>query len=144
MVMAAGLGGEAGASAGFGCDAKDGKASFLFEAGVTRGMGFPVFNFKGKASVKTKIVAADLRTMTFDGAHLAQYWAEDGQLNLVIYREREGSGPHGYMQIIIRTRLNADDMLVGSYDLEAMDMTGVTSGEGKTFKAKGKVECMFG
>lgn len=133
---------EAHASGGFGCDADDGNVSFLFESGMTRGMGSPVFNFRGTAEVKAKEIAADLRKTAFDGAHLAQYWSEDGQLNLVIYREREGDKPHGYVQIVIRTQ-GDEEGLRGSYDLTVFDGVDDATPEGKTYSAKGKVECMM-
>lgn len=129
------------ASGGFGCDAKDKNVEFLFESGVTRGMGSPVFNFRGSVEITSKDVAADLRHMEFDGAHLAQYWSEDGQLNLVIYREREGDKPHGYVQIVIRTK-GDEEGLNGSYELTVFDGVDDATPEGKTYTAGGKVECM--
>jgi hypothetical protein len=136
------LAGNAHASGGFGCDADDKNVSFLFESGVTRGMGSPVFNFRGKVEIKAKEVAADLRTIEFDGAHLAQYWSEDGQLNLVIYREREGDKPHGYVQIVIRTK-GGEEGYSGGYDLTVFDGVNDATPEGKTYTANGKVECIL-
>jgi hypothetical protein len=130
------------ASGGFGCDAEDKNVSFLFESGVTRGMGSPVFNFRGKAEIKSKEVAADLRTTEFDGAHLAQYWSEDGQLNLVIYREREGDKPHGYVQFVIRTK-GDEEGHSGRYELTVFDGVDDATPEGKTYSASGKVECIL-
>jgi len=108
---------------------------------MTRGMGSPVFNFRGTVEIKSKDVAADLRTVEFDGAHLAQYWSEDDQLNLVIYREREGDKPHGYVQIVIRTK-GDEEGLNGRYDLTVFDGVDDATPEGKTYTASGKVECM--
>lgn len=136
------LAASAHASGGFGCDADDRHVSFLFESGITRGMGSPVFNFRGHVKIKAKDVAADLRTLEFDGAHLAQYWSEDGQLNLVIYREREGDKPHGYVQIVIRTK-GDEEGLKGRYELTAFDGVDDATPEGKSYAASGKVECMI-
>lgn len=130
------------ASGGFGCDADDANVAFLVESGVTRGMGSPVFNFRGEATIKSGEVAEDLRATTFDGAHLAQYWSEDGQLNLVIYREREGDKPHGYVQIVIRTK-GDEEGYSGSYDLTVFDGVSDATPEGKTYSASGKVECIL-
>ena len=130
------------ASGGFGCDADDANVAFLFESGVTRGMGSPVFNFRGEATVKSGEVAEDLRTTSFDGAHLAQYWSEDGQLNLVIYRERDGDKPHGYVQIVIRTK-GDEEGHSGSYELTVFDGVSDATPEGKTYSASGKVECIL-
>jgi hypothetical protein len=130
------------ASGGFGCDADDGNVSFLFESGVTRGMGSPVFNFRGSVDIKSQEVAEDLRKVEFDGAHLAQYWSEDGQLNLVIYREREGDKPHGYVQVVIRTK-GDEEGYAGSYDLTVFDGVDDATPEGKTYSATGKVECIL-
>jgi len=133
---------NAHASGGFGCDADDKNVSFLFESGVTRGMGSPVFNFRGAVEIKAKEVAADLRNVEFDGAHLAQYWSEDGQLNLVIYREREGDKPHGYVQVVIRTKGDEEGMK-GRYELTVFDGVDDETPEGRTFSATGKVECIM-
>ena len=130
------------ASGGFGCDAKDENVEFLFESGVTRGMGSPVFNFRGTVEIKAKEVADDLRNMEFDGAHLAQYWSEDGQLNLVIYREREGDKPHGYVQVVIRTK-GDEEGLNGGYELTVFDGVDDATPEGKSYTASGKVECIM-
>jgi hypothetical protein len=129
------------ASGGFGCDASDENVAFLFESGMTRGMGSPVFNFRGEVEITAKEVAADLRKISFDGAHLAQYWSEDGQLNLVIYREREGDKPHGYVQIVIRTS-GDEEGYSGSYDLTAFDGVDDATPEGRTYTASGTVECI--
>jgi hypothetical protein len=136
------LAGGAHASGGFGCDADDKNVSFLFESGVTRGMGSPVFNFRGSVEIKSTEVAEDLRKVEFDGAHLAQYWSEDGQLNLVIYREREGDKPHGYVQIVIRTK-GDEEGYAGGYDLTVFDGVNDATPEGKTYEADGKVECIL-
>ncbi|MBX3574647.1 MAG: hypothetical protein KF694_20045 [Mesorhizobium sp.] len=108
---------------------------------MTRGMGSPVFNFRGTVEIKSKDVAADLRKVEFDGAHLAQYWSEDDQLNLVIYREREGDKPHGYVQIIIRTK-GDEEGLNGGYELTVFDGVDNATPEGKTYTAGGEVECI--
>lgn len=129
------------ASGGFGCEAEDGQVEFLFESGMTRGMGSPVFNFRGTATIRSADVAADLRATEFDGAHLAQYWSLDDQLNLVVYREREGDGPHGYVQIVIRTE-GGEEGLTGRYELTAFDGVDEATPEGRTFTATGAVECI--
>jgi len=139
-VLASGVG--AHASGGFGCDAEDKNVSFLFESGMTRGMGSPVFNFRGTAEIKAEEVAGDLRKTGFDGAHLAQYWSEDGQLNLVIYREREGDKPHGYVQFVIRTK-GDEEGYKGRYELTVFDGVDDATPEGKTYSASGKVECIL-
>lgn len=136
------LAGSAHASGGFGCDADDKNVSFLFESGVTRGMGSPVFNFRGSVDIKSRDIAADLGKVEFDGAHLAQYWSEDGQLNLVIYREREGDKPHGYVQIVIRTK-GDEEGYSGRYELTVFDGVNDATPEGKTYTANGEVECIL-
>ena len=136
--------GPAFATGGFDCDADDAKASIWLNALTTRGMGFPVLRFDGTVELKDASVAADLRSVKFDGSHLPQYWAEDGELRLFVYRERTGDAPYGHIQLIVRAKFDENDDLAGRYDLEVVDMTGVTDGEAKTVRIEGDISCVLG
>jgi hypothetical protein len=129
------------ASGGISCEAEDGAAKIAVESGVTRGMGSPVFNFRGSAVISDKAIAEDLRTTAFTDDHLAQYWLDGEDLRLVLYREREGDKPHGYVEITVLTKADGDEGgYAGTYELTAYDGTG-DDPEGKTVKLEGKIGC---
>jgi hypothetical protein len=128
------------ASGGLQCTAEDDFAVVTIESGVTRGMGGPVFNFRATSVIRDDAVAGDLRNMAFDGEHLAQYWLDGEELRLLLYRER-AEGAHGYVQIEVRTTAGEEGLYAGSYDLAVFDMAGDTTGEGRTFRQSGPVEC---
>ena len=130
------------ASGGLSCAADDEKAKFMIESGVTRGLGSPVFNFRGEINILDKAVADDLRKTSFDGTHLAQYWLDGANLNLHLYRERQGDKPHGYVDLVITTQPGDDGgSFHGGYELSVFDMTGDTTGEGRTISASGTLSC---
>lgn len=131
---------EGRASGGLHCTVEDEVAVVTIESGVTRGMGGPVFNFRATSVIRDGTVAGDLRDMAYDGEHLAQYWLDGEELRLLLYRER-AEGAHGYVQIEIRTKAGEEGLYAGTYDLTAFDMTGDTTGEGRTVKGAGPVEC---
>ncbi|WP_442581484.1 hypothetical protein ACSBOB_05680 [Mesorhizobium sp. ASY16-5R] len=129
------------ASGGLSCEAEGGPARIAVESGVTRGMGSPVFNFRGSAVISDTAIAEDLRTTAFTGEYLAQYWFDGEDLRLVLYREREGDKPHGYVEITVLTRADGDEGgYVGTYKLTAYDGTG-DDPEGRTVKLDGKIGC---
>jgi len=103
----------AAASGGLSCNAEDQSVKIVIESGVTRGMGSPIFNFRGVLEVLEKGVADDLRRTEFTGEDLAQYWLDAKSLKLLIYRERTGDKPHGYVELTIETQPGDDE---GTYD----------------------------
>lgn len=132
----------AAASGGLSCNAEDKSAKFSIESGVTRGMGSPVFNFRGVVEILEKGVAEDLRKIEFTGEHLAQYWLDGQSLKLLLYRERTGDKPHGYVELTIETQAGDDEGTYnGPYRLVVFDMTGDTTGEGKTVNLDGQAYC---
>lgn len=131
---------EGRASGGLQCTVEDDVAVVTVESGVTRGMGGPVFNFRATSVIRDDTVAGDLRTMVYDGEHLAQYWLDGEELRLLLYAER-AEGAHGFVQVEIRTTAGEEGLYEGSYDLTVFDMTGDTTGEGRTLRKEGAVEC---
>lgn len=131
----------AAASGGFSCEATDAVVKLGIESGVTRGMGSPVFNFRGEIGISDKSVAEDLRQVSFEGLHLAQYWLDGEELRLVVYRERGEGAPHGYVEVTVRAKAGDDGEYSGQYAVTAFDMGGDTSGEGKTSNFSGTVAC---
>ncbi len=132
--------GPAAASGGFSCSAEDEAVSIEVNGGVTHGMGSPVFSLQGEIGIRDDAVAEDLRNTGFERAHLAQYWLDGSELRLVLYREREGDKPHGYAELTVKT-VSEGGAFAGDYTLEMFDMTGATSGEGRTKTFDGKISC---
>jgi len=66
------------ASGGLSCEAKGKQATLQVESGVTRGMGSPLFNFRGSAQIAARAVAPDLRKIAFSQENVAQYWLDEG------------------------------------------------------------------
>ncbi|MCO5080374.1 MAG: hypothetical protein M9955_01810 [Rhizobiaceae bacterium] len=131
----------AAASGGLGCTAKDKKVAFELNAGITRGMGSPIFSFDGKVEIRDKGVAADLRKTAFKMDHVAQYWLDGKELRLDLYREREGSKPHGYVELVLYTKAKGDENeYAGTYELIVYDTVG-DNVQAKQAKFKGKVGC---
>ncbi|MBX3570373.1 MAG: hypothetical protein KF914_20090 [Rhizobiaceae bacterium] len=134
--------GPAFASGGLSCEAKDEAARIEVESGVTRGMGGPVFNFRGSSEFVSEKVEADLGKQGYTDEHLAQYWLDGEELRLLLYRERDGDKPHGYVEITIRTKqIDDEGTYAGSYELSAFDTTGTDGGEARTFEVKGEISC---
>ncbi len=133
------------ASGGVNCAASADGVTLEVGGGVSRGMGAALFSFEGKLEVADKAVAADLARTTFARDHVAQYWLDGEDLRLLIYREREGDKPHGYVELTIETKARPGDdgegMYDGRYMLRVFDMTNENGGEGVTVSSEGVVEC---
>ena len=133
------------ASGGVHCSADGGGVSFDVGGGVTHGMGGPLFSFEGEVAVTADDIAADLGKTGFAREHVAQYWLDGEDLRLLLYREREGDKPHGYVELTIETKARAGDDGEGSYDgryeLTVFDMTNENGGEGVMVKREGDVVC---
>jgi hypothetical protein len=134
----------ASASGGVQCSADANGVTFEVGGGVSRGMGAALFSFEGRLEVADKAIAADLARTTFARDHVAQYWLDGEELRLLIYREREGDKPHGYVELTLETKARPGDdgegMYDGRYMLRIFDMTD-ENGEGITVSREGDVEC---
>ena len=133
------------ASGGVHCSADADGVTFEVGGGASRGMGAALFSFEGKLDVAGQDIAADLGRMSFAREHVAQYWLDDEDLRLLLYREREGDKPHGYVELTIVTKARPGDdgegMYDGRYTLAVFDMTEENGGEGVTVEREGDVEC---
>jgi hypothetical protein len=140
LVVAVCVSPSAWASGGLSCTIGDASVAAEVQAGVTRGMGSPIFSFAGTLSVKANGLGADLAKTTFEQDHVAQYWLDGEELRLLLYRERM-QGEHAYVQLDIRTTSDPDEESTysGAYSLSAYE--GAGGGEGRTFEFDGKVEC---
>ncbi|MGB3387439.1 MAG: hypothetical protein WBA88_05595 [Pseudaminobacter sp.] len=133
--------GPAAASGGFLCEAEDEKVSLGVNGGVTRGMGSAVFSLQGKLELHDDGLADDLRRTEFERAHLAQYWLDGSELRLLLYREREGAGPHGYAELTLKAVASEGGSYSGDYVVDLFDMTDAANSEGKTARFEGRVSC---
>ena len=133
------------ASGGIHCSAEAEGVSFDVGGGVTHGMGGPLFSFEGEIAVVADGVASDLGKTSFAREHVAQYWLDGEDLRLLLYREREGDKPHGYVELTIGTKARGGDdgegFYDGRYDLIVFDMTNENGGEGVMVKREGDVVC---
>jgi hypothetical protein len=133
------------ASGGVHCSADAGGVTIDVGGGVTHGMGGPLFSFEGEVEVIGDGIAADLATTAFAREHVAQYWLDGEDLRLLLYREREGDKPHGYVEVMIETTTRAGDDGEGFYDgrykITVFDATEENGGEGVTVEREGEVVC---
>lgn len=133
------------ASGGLNCSADADGVMFEVSGGVTRGMGSPLFSFDGRLEVADKAIAPDLARTEFARDHVAQYWLDGEDLRLLLYRERQGDKPHGYVELTITTKARGGDdgegMYDGRYVLSVFDVTDEDGGESVTFSREGDVEC---
>ena len=128
------------ASGGASCANDGGPAAIELSVGITHGMGSPVFSLTATVDVKESTAADDLRKSAFEKGHLAQYWLDDKEMKFLLYREREGAGEFGSVELLIVTKPVGDDVgYDGTYKLVLSDMTG--GGEGKTATLEGKISC---
>lgn len=134
--------GSAWASGGASCSNDGGDAAINLEAGITRGMGGPIFALTGSADVSAADVAEDLRKTAFEREHAAQYWLDGKELRLLLYRERPAEKEHGYVELEIRTQADPEDesTYAGTYALKFWDTAG--GGDPKDKVIEGKITCM--
>lgn len=130
------------ASGGISCAHAGGDHVIDIGAGVTHGMGGPVFQLAGHVEITDPAAPVDLTKTTFDREHLAQYWLDGTELRLLLYRERAGDAPHGYVELTIRTNAGDEETYEGTYTLTLFDTAGIDGAEGKTFTYEGAVTCL--
>ncbi len=133
------------ASGGVNCSADADGVTFEAGGGVSRGMGGALFSFQGMLEIGGKDIAADLGKTEFAREHVAQYWLDGEDLRLLLYREREGDKPHGYVELTIQAKARPGDDSEGMYDgryaVTVFDMTDENGGEGVAARREGAVTC---
>lgn len=138
--------GPAHATGDFKCEAED--ASVKFEAGssFSHGLGEVFTNFQGTLKILLKGAPKDLADLAFDKDHLAHHWFRGDSLKLHLYRERQGSSPHGYVELVVETTQSPDDETAfgGSYKLTIYHVRDEANSEGETLSAEGEVSCSVG
>ena len=133
------------ATGNFLCEIDDPSLKFTAESAFSHGLGEAFLGFKASLEVRLKDAPKDWARLEIDSGSLVHHWFAGGDLNLHIYREREGSGPHGYVELIVRTEQNARDddeaAFDGAYELTVYE---VAKPESRTWTANGKVSCSVG
>lgn len=133
--------GSALASGGIWCSAEDAGAIFQVEAGVTRGMGGPTFNFRGDLEILGRPADDSLRKTVFEDSNLTQYWLDGEELRLNIYREHEVAEHINSVELTILTKTSDEGVYDGRYTLAIYDAAADTDQDGKPVEVKGKVSC---
>lgn len=137
----------ANATGNFLCEIDDPSLKLSAESAFSHGLGEAFLDFKATLEVRLEDAPKDWASLEIDKAGLVHHWFADGDLNLHIYREREGDAPHGYVELIVNTQQNArgDDETAynGTYELTVYEV-GASDSEGKTLKAEGKASCSVG
>ena len=59
---------------------EDANVTFQVDGGLTRGMGNPLFNFRGELEILDKTVAEDLRKAKLGISNLTQHWLDADEL----------------------------------------------------------------
>jgi hypothetical protein len=131
----------AAASGGIWCHLEDQSVKLSVDSGVTRGLGGPFFNFRGKLEILDKSVPEKLRMIEFDGDSLTHHWLDARALKLHLYREWEVDKSFDYVELVIETQAGDDEGLYGgSYKLTVFDSAG-GAGEGKETELSGEINC---
>lgn len=133
--------GSAFATGGIWCSAEDAAVTFRVEAGVTRGMGGPTFNFRGDLEILGRPIGDDLRKTVFDGSNLTQYWLDGKELRLLVYREHEVANTYSSVELTIMTKASEEGTYDGHYSLAIYEGTADTGGDGMPAALTGKVSC---
>jgi len=128
------------ASGGLWCDASDKSATIAINSGATHGLGGPLFNFAATVGVLDPSVPADLRSTSFETAHVPQYWLDASELRLLLYRERAAEKQHGYVELTVLAKADDEGAYNGRYTLQLFDADG-SSPEGRSWKFEGPIGC---
>jgi hypothetical protein len=135
------------ASGNLSCHFGDRNLKFGAEATFSHGVGEGFVSFGGTLEVLAKGAPDDLRTLDLDLPHLTQRWFYAKELKLRLYRERPGSAPHGYVELVVETRQagrGKDEIdYRGTYMLTVHHLQ-PGEAEGKTLKLRGRAACSVG
>jgi hypothetical protein len=133
--------GTAFATGGIWCSADDAAVKFQVGAGVTTGMGGPTFNFRGDLEILGQPIDDSLRKTVFEDSNLTQYWLDDKELRLNIYREQEVAKTYSSVELTVLTKATDEGVYDGRYKLAVYDGTADTDKDGKPVELTGKVSC---
>jgi hypothetical protein len=133
--------GAAFATGGIWCSADDTAVKFQVDAGVTTGMGGPTFNFRGDLEILGRPVGDDLRKTVFKDSDLTQYWLDNKELRLNIYREHELVNTYSSVELTILTKASDEGVYDGRYKLAIYESSADVDKDGKPVELSGKVSC---
>jgi hypothetical protein len=133
--------GTAFATGGIWCSADDAAVKFQVGAGVTTGMGGPTFNFRGDLEILGQPLGDSLRKTVFEDSNLTQYWLDDKELRLNIYREQEVAKTYNSVELTVLTKATDEGVYDGRYKLAIYDAAADTDKDGKPVELTGKVSC---
>ena len=133
--------GAASATGGIWCNVDDAAVKFEVAAGVTTGMGGPTFNFRGDLEIKSRPVSDGFRKTVFEDSNLTQYWLDDKELRLLVYREHEQANSYGSVELTILTKASDEGVYDGRYTLAVYDVVADVAKDGKPVETTGKVSC---
>ena len=108
---------------------------------VTTGMGGPTFNFRGDLEIKARPAGDELRKTVFEDSSLTQYWLDDKELRLNIYREHQVANTYSSVELTILTKAIDEGVYDGHYKLAVYDSTADKDGDGKPANLSGPVSC---
>ncbi|WP_366930459.1 hypothetical protein [Mesorhizobium sp.] len=128
----------ASASGALWCSVDDRQVAFQLDAGVTRGLGGPTFNFRGDLEIKARPTGDSLRKTVFEDQNLAQYWLDGEELRLLVYREHEAGDSYRSVELTILTKASDESTYDGRYTLSVYDGSGADS---EPVEFKGDVSC---
>ncbi|TGQ51392.1 hypothetical protein EN836_24715 [Mesorhizobium sp. M1C.F.Ca.ET.193.01.1.1] len=126
------------ASGALWCSVDDHQVAFQLDAGVTRGLGGPTFNFRGDLEIKARKAGDSLRKTVFEDQNLAQYWLDGEELRLLVYREHEAADSYRSVELTILTKARDESTYDGRYTLSVYDGSGAGS---EPVEFKGDVSC---
>jgi hypothetical protein len=131
---------HAQATGSFACTINDANMTFEAASPMGRGMGSPILHLVAKLEVKDNSLPEDLAKLDLKKA-LVHSWVAGDDFNLHFYHERDAAKPHGFIELIIKTKLNDDAVETsGSYDLITLANI-EDGGEAKTRNVTGAVVC---
>ena len=133
--------GTAFATGGIWCSVDDAAVKFQVDAGVTTGMGGPTFNFRGDLEIKARPDGDELRKTVFENSNLTQYWLDNKELRLNIYREHQVANTYSSVELTILTKASDEGVYDGQYKLAVYDAAADTDKDGKPVELTGKVSC---
>lgn len=133
------------ATGNLGCEVDDATMSLNIESSISTGLGEPMLNFRGEASLKDGSISEPLRNPKFDRTHLTQYWLGGPDLRLRLYQDIDGEISQGSVELIIKTESSDEEGgFAGRYTLMVYDTAGRKPGDAKESRFEGKVSCFAG
>ena len=124
------------------CDYEDELVRIAIASGVEGGMGNAAFNFRGTLEILDKAIAEELARPS----SMAGIWRNTGSTNKLSSSTFTVSGGAKGRTAISTSSYTCRAATTsrwygGSYDLTVFDMTGDTTGEGKTVKYSDPINC---